>query len=358
MIINCTKKLQDELGIKPSLMEVEDPLFSWHANILRVNRRKTMVLVNDASRYNIILYGLKAKNFKEIEKTITSAIYDTLLSDGVNPEIIEKYLEKAGQISFSKTQNRSMIGRLNKGCEAAEIFYIYYIENSIIQHSVSKYANRFVFIDYKESINHADEKFYQQLQDTFNIPAIKCTALKIKVKMNLEKFNVWREAIVPLYYSFTDLHNVIQKLFDWEDYHLHDFLVLDGNKSVVNIVCSEEDFEYENEVPMKLEANLKILEYFPKYKKVIYTYDFGDSWEHIIEVEDLIFGYDKNYACCLDGNGDAPPEDVGGEGGYEEFIKIINDSNHPDYEDMKQWSDSQGYKGFDIDIVNGDLKYL
>ncbi len=80
MIINCTKKLQDELGIKPSLVEIENPLFSWHANIVRVNRRKTVVLVNDASRYNIILYGLKAKDFKNIENITLCGIGEILLS--------------------------------------------------------------------------------------------------------------------------------------------------------------------------------------------------------------------------------------------------------------------------------------
>lgn len=40
-------------------------------------------------------------------------------------------------------------------------------------------------------------------------------------------------------------------------------------------------------------------------------------------LEDVIFDYDKNYVCCIDGHGDAPPEDVGGEGGFEEFIIII-----------------------------------
>ena len=50
MIINCTKKLQDELGIKPEKAEVFDSLYSWHANIIKINRRKTMVLVNDASK--------------------------------------------------------------------------------------------------------------------------------------------------------------------------------------------------------------------------------------------------------------------------------------------------------------------
>ena len=62
MIINCTKKLCDELKINPQKVEIVDPLFSWHANIIRVNRKKTVVLVNDSNRYTIVLYRITSYN--------------------------------------------------------------------------------------------------------------------------------------------------------------------------------------------------------------------------------------------------------------------------------------------------------
>ena len=44
MIIGCTKKLLDFLGIKPlKTAEEVDPLFSWTANLVTINRRKTLV---------------------------------------------------------------------------------------------------------------------------------------------------------------------------------------------------------------------------------------------------------------------------------------------------------------------------
>lgn len=358
MIISCTKKLQDELGIKPSLLITDKPLYSWHANMLRVNRRKTVVLVNDASRYNIILYGLKAKDFKNIDNTILLGIREVLLSDGVNDEVIDKYLEKSGQIVFSKTQNRTLVASLNKACEAADIFNNCYFKESISQPLVSQKANKFIFIDCSDGYKHPDEMFYEQLHETFNLPVIRCKALKLSVKMELEKFDIRRSVIVPFNFTFQELHKVLQKLFDWKDYHLHDFIIFDGIKPIINIVGSEEDFEYQTDSPMLLENGVKISEYLPKYKRINYRYDYGDNWEHLIQVEDVIFDYDKNYACCIDGYGDAPPEDIGGEGGFEDFIKIMNDPTHEEYDHMKQWSDSQWYKEFDIEMVNRELKYL
>lgn len=357
MIISCTKKLQDELGIKPSLLMTENPLYSWHANIVRVNRRKTVVLVNDASRYNVILYGLKAKDFKNIQNTILLGIRQILLWDGVNDVVIDQYLKKAGQISFSKTQSRALVARLNKGCEAANLFDDCYSEDGISQSLVSKIANKFIFFDCSGEYKHANEIFYEELSKEFDLPIIKCKALKLSVKMKLNKFNIWRNVIVPLNFTFEELHKSLQNIFNWNNCHLHDFMIFDGNNPIINIVSSEENLQYKTDIPMILENQIKISEYLPKYKNINYRYDYGNNWENIIRVEDVIFDYDKNYACCIDGNGAAPPEDVGGEFGFDEFIKIINDPNNEEYDNMKQWAEIQGYKEFDIEMVNRRLRF-
>ncbi|GAB6155459.1 hypothetical protein JCM17380_42100 [Desulfosporosinus burensis] len=50
MQICCTKKLKDEMGIVPeSGTEVHD-LFCWSVHLITVNRRKTVVAVNDSNR--------------------------------------------------------------------------------------------------------------------------------------------------------------------------------------------------------------------------------------------------------------------------------------------------------------------
>lgn len=49
-------------------------------------------------------------------------------------------------------------------------------------------------------------------------------------------------------------------------------------------------------------------------------------------------------------------EVVGGELGYQEFLKIISDSNHPEHNFMLEWEQAQGYKEFDLEEVNKALK--
>jgi hypothetical protein len=109
---------------------------------------------------------------------------------------------------------------------------------------------------------------------------------------------------------------------------------------------------------MRLEGNINLSEYIPKYKRLRYNYDFGDNWQHYIEVENIIDDYDKNYAVCVEGEGNTPPEDVGGDSGYDEFLYVLSHAEHPDHENMMAWGESQEYKKFDIEMVNRRLRYI
>lgn len=359
MLINCTKKLQDDLKIKPEKIEVSDSLFSWHANIIRINRRKTIVLVNDVSGYVVILHGVKAKGFKNIKRLISDSIRETLIADCIKPDIVEKYLADAGEISFSKTQNRSLVARMNKGCEAADVFDTEYNTDKLIQDDVAKKANNWVFVHIDKDIFNPNDLFYKFLEERYNQPIFSTKALVLKIRLDLEKYDIWRRVIVPLNINFYELHKTIKIAFDWGYHHLHDFVIYYKNKPFVRISSDDEDFEvYPSDEKVCLERKTKISEYLPKYKNIKYTYDFGDNWEHNIEIENVLFDFDKNHPVCLEGKGDRPPEDVGGEGGYEEFMEIMSNPNHEEYKDMKEWYKSQYYKGFNIDLVNRQLKYL
>ena len=114
MLIQCTKKLLDELKIKPAASIEEQPLFSWHANLITVNRRKTVVLCNDKNRYIVVLHGLKAKDFKHLGELIISAIRETLIDECIKTEIIEQFIDGSPIIAYTKTSNRTMTAKLIK----------------------------------------------------------------------------------------------------------------------------------------------------------------------------------------------------------------------------------------------------
>lgn len=60
---------------------------------------------------------------------------------------------------------------------------------------------------------------------------------------------------------------------------------------------------------------------------------------------------------CLAGANACPPEDVGGLGGYEEFLEAIQDPLHEDHESMRRWcGEPFDPKGFDVNAANRDIR--
>ena len=56
MRLGCTKKLLEYLGVKPEKsMEPVETIFEWTANLIVVNRRKTLVVVHTASRSAFVM---------------------------------------------------------------------------------------------------------------------------------------------------------------------------------------------------------------------------------------------------------------------------------------------------------------
>ncbi|MEG1163951.1 MAG: plasmid pRiA4b ORF-3 family protein [Anaerovoracaceae bacterium] len=357
MIINCTSALQSELGQTFPLAVVENPLYSWHGNVRKIGRRKVLILVNDASGYVIAFYGMKAKDFKNIEDLFWSALNQELAAGHINPEIIEEYANKKQGIVFSKSQNRALVAKMNTGCKCVEVFEGELDDTTLFQEKICRNINYDFLVKNGNGYDYPNKSLLGQLGECFSKPAIRCKAIKVRVKMQLEDFDIWRELIFPLDITFNRLHDILQIAFEWWDYHWHSFTILDKEKAVIQLLEEADDFDDPLcEVVKILEGNVKVSEYLPKYKKLIYEYDFGDNWEHVIDVEDVILDYDKHYAVCLDGSGDAPPEDVGGETGLENFMNIINDPKHEDYEEVKEWGDFVRYMPFDINRINNRLE--
>ena len=61
-ISHCTKKLLHELGALGSKIPAEHPagvLGPWHANLIRIERRKCILFTNDRTLYSFLVPGVK-----------------------------------------------------------------------------------------------------------------------------------------------------------------------------------------------------------------------------------------------------------------------------------------------------------
>jgi len=150
--------------------------------------------------------------------------------------------------------------------------------------------------------------------------------------------SIWRRIQVPETYSFWDLHVAIQDAMHWLDYHLHEFEIVNPSTGIKTSVGIPGDEDFGKEI--LLEWKQKIADYFSMENRLAkYTYDFGDNWEHIIKLEKVL-PRDKNinYPVCIGGKRASPHEDCGGVWGYEDFLKIINNPDHEEYEETIEWA--------------------
>ena len=136
---------------------------------------------------------------------------------------------------------------------------------------------------------------------------------------------IWRRIQVPEKYSFGDLHVAIQVAMGWNDSHLHMFQFRNDKGETMEIGIPDElgysdiDVEPGWEVP--------ITDFFPQIgMSGLYVYDFGDDWQHVVELEGILLKEEnKKYPLLVDGKRACPPEDCGGIPGYEELVKIMKD---------------------------------
>ena len=175
--------------------------------------------------------------------------------------------------------------------------------------------------------------------------------LQFKITLQGSKPPIWRRFQVMDSYRLDRFHQVIQIAMGWHNSHLHEFTIK-GRRFGMHIEGMRDDFdEGEDETKFFLkDFKLK------KGDKINYLYDFGDSWEHRLQAEEVSEGV-IDFPACLKGKGACPPEDSGGVWGYSDMVEAIKDPKHPEHKDFKKWLPKKfDPDAFDIEEVNAELK--
>ena len=113
-ILRCTKKLLTELKTKPSEETISsNEVDSWHANLLRIDRRKCILFTHDATLYSFFIPGLKKPQFENVREVFGQNLFKNLLWENFPQNQIEIALNKHREIIIAKTNNRSVLGSMN-----------------------------------------------------------------------------------------------------------------------------------------------------------------------------------------------------------------------------------------------------
>ncbi len=160
---------------------------------------------------------------------------------------------------------------------------------------------------------------------------------------------IWRRIVVPSSLTLARLHHVLQIVVGWQDCHLHSFEI--GGRTYGDNVGSDWG------VKVHSERKARLAELVSPGETFVYVYDFGDNWEHDIELETVAVAEpDGLYPICVDGAGAGPPEDCGGLWGYHDLVEALADPNHEEHESMTEWvGGSFDSNHFDIKSVNTAL---
>jgi hypothetical protein len=361
MQICCTKDLQRELGITAEAGLEGNDLFCWSAHIITINRRKAVLAVNDSNRFGFVLYGLKAKKLKNLKELLLQGIKKCFTDEKIKEEVIEKYLESAGDLTFTKTRGPKYVGRLNKAVEMVKAFSDRIEPGKIYQTDIARRMNDdFVKIDKQSDYEHPHELLINDIEQFAGENIISCKTVSLMVKLNLGRYKAWRRIVTPEDVTFRELHYILQTAFNWKNHHLYNFNMFDkSGKCIANLISRHEEiYESYTEGKLLLDEEVRLSEYADKDFRIVYCYDYGDEWNHEIIIENINADYDKNHPVCIMGEGNTPPEDVGGVSGYIEFLNIISNTEHKEYKHMLEWSQSLRYSEFDIEMVNRRLKNI
>ena len=181
--------------------------------------------------------------------------------------------------------------------------------------------------------------------------------IELDVGLEYTRPRVWRRLWVLDSLSMYQLHEIIQVSMGWM--HSHLFMFRTPGFTITE-PSPENDWikdEFKDARKTKLGSFLK-----RPGDSIIYEYDFGDSWVHVVRFEreveesEVRFGLPR----CVGGENACPPEDCGGFPGFDRVKKALAKPSSREYREMIDWLDiyypNYDPKEFSLGAVNKILK--
>jgi hypothetical protein len=179
--------------------------------------------------------------------------------------------------------------------------------------------------------------------------------LQFKITLQGIKPPIWRR-IQTKDCTLDKLHEHIQTAMGWTNSHLHQFIIQGAIYGDPELLYEG----WEDETPPVDSRLLKISKIVPKDGsrfKFHYEYDFGDGWEHEVLFEGFLPAEKGvRYPLCVEGQRACPPEDVGGMGGYEDFVEAITNSRHKRHKELLEWSGPFAPEAFDPQAATAEMR--
>ncbi|MDR2538088.1 MAG: plasmid pRiA4b ORF-3 family protein, partial [Bifidobacteriaceae bacterium] len=216
MIFHFTNKMIEKTnaGQLPVRNDV-DPLGSWRVNIIQDERDKLVVFMNDATRYVILLDNPPLKNLEKLFSAFLDQLLQVMLTDQINTEVFLAYFNEFRGIDLAKNSDpkktAEMIGSSVNVCD------LWGISNDV---RMSQYVNH---LKLKSLGYHFPTASFMEALTRYDRPVRLTHAYDLLCVLQLKNGSARRKIRVSDYFTFDDLHRIIQAAFGWLDYHLYEF---------------------------------------------------------------------------------------------------------------------------------------
>ena len=203
----------------------------------------------------------------------------------------------------------------------------------------------------RHSLRHVVDAITKALKDAEGMGSIPATERLYQFKITLLEVMppIWRRIQVRNC-TLDKLHERIQTAMGWTNSHLYQFVINGERYGDPQLIDVPSDDYYCVDATMT-----KISDVLPKSGERFpfqYEYDFGDSWHHEILFEGCLPTIKGiRYPVCIEGERACPPEDVGGVGGYAEYLEILADMDDDRHEEMLRWRGKFDPENFDAGKV-------
>ncbi len=201
----------------------------------------------------------------------------------------------------------------------------------------------------RHSLRHIVDAIAKALEDSEGIGSIPATERIYQFKITLLEVipSIWRRIQVRNC-TLDKLHERIQTAMGWTNSHLYQFKINGERYGDPQLIDVPSDDYYCVDATVT-----KISDGLPKSGdrfQFQYEYDFGDSWHHEILFEGCLpTSKGTRYPVCVEGERACPPEDVGGVGGYAEYLEALVDVNDDRHEEMLRWRGKFDPEKFDAE---------
>lgn len=184
---------------------------------------------------------------------------------------------------------------------------------------------------------------------------MKAYVLKVTIKNTHPP--IWRRVIVPAGISFSQLNLILNTAIGWCGYHLSSY---EFKNHYVNIVDDPDEFGFGWGPNEDIDAaNTCIDDYLDDedIKSFTYTYDFGDDWTHTVQIEKRLVDYSGPCPVVTKYKGDTPWEDCGGVWGFYNYLEILKNPQHEEFDSINEWTGGK-LPEYDMGFVNHELSRI